>query len=263
MVHVREDMTGWIMSEHGIPDSRLTVIKRVEDYIQPSGRRVPQYLCKCNCGSGKEIISTSHRIKNGTTKSCGCLHKEAVTKTGKNNKKYNDYDYSREYGVGYCHNTGNEFYFDWEDFELIKDYCWYDVVHTKNNYHSLRAYNKETKTYITMHQLLGCDGYDHEDRNPLNNRRNNLRNATQQENRWNSSIRKNNTSGVIGVCFDNSTNKWTAAITNNYKTTELGRYQNKEDAIKARLNAEERYYGEFAPQRHLFEQYGIETNNVS
>ena len=68
MVHVREDMTGWIMSEHGIPDSRLTVIKRVEDHIQPGGRRVPQYLCKCNCGSSKEVISTSHRIKNGTTK---------------------------------------------------------------------------------------------------------------------------------------------------------------------------------------------------
>ena len=29
------DMTGWVMKEHGIPDSRLTVIKRTEDYIAP------------------------------------------------------------------------------------------------------------------------------------------------------------------------------------------------------------------------------------
>ena len=29
------------------------------------------------------------------------------------------------------------------------------------------------------------------------------------------------------------------------------------EAIKARLNAELKYYGEFAPQRHLFQEYEI------
>ena len=36
-----------------------------------------------------------------------------------------------------------------------------------------------------------------------------------------------------------------------------------EDAIKARLEAEKKYFGEFAPQRHLFEQYGITQQNDS
>ena len=27
MVKVKEDMTGWIMSEHGVPESRWTVIR--------------------------------------------------------------------------------------------------------------------------------------------------------------------------------------------------------------------------------------------
>ena len=31
----------------------------------------------------------------------------------------------------------------------------------------------------------------------------------------------------------------------------------KKDAIIARLKAEKEHYGEFAPQRHLFAQYGI------
>ena len=31
----------------------------------------------------------------------------------------------------------------------------------------------------------------------------------------------------------------------------------KEDAIKARLMAEKKYFGYFAPQRHLFEEYGV------
>jgi hypothetical protein len=41
-------------------------------------------------------------------------------------------------------------------------------------------------------------------------------------------------------------------------------YYLKDDAVKARLKAELEYFGsEFAPQRHLFAQYGIETNNAS
>lgn len=35
------------------------------------------------------------------------------------------------------------------------------------------------------------------------------------------------------------------------------RFDNKEDAIRARLQAEKEYFGEFAPQRHLFEEHGI------
>lgn len=43
----------------------------------------------------------------------------------------------------------------------------------------------------------------------------------------------------------------------NRKTIYLGVFNNKEDAIKARLQAENKYFGEFAPQRRLFSQYGI------
>jgi hypothetical protein len=34
--------------------------------------------------------------------------------------------------------------------------------------------------------------------------------------------------------------------------------EDKKSAIVARLRAEKEYYGVFAPQRHLFEEYGIE-----
>lgn len=55
--------------------------------------------------------------------------------------------------------------------------------------------------------------------------------------------------------------KWEAYIQLNKKRKSLGYFNNKEDAIKARLEAEAIYYKEFAPQRHLFEQYGIEVDN--
>jgi hypothetical protein len=52
-----------------------------------------------------------------------------------------------------------------------------------------------------------------------------------------------------------------ASINVNKKICWLGRYLNKKDAIVARLQAEAKYYGEFAPQQHLYEQYGITTQN--
>ena len=34
-------------------------------------------------------------------------------------------------------------------------------------------------------------------------------------------------------------------------------FDNKDDAIKARLIAEKKYFGDFAPQKHLYEKYNI------
>lgn len=36
------------------------------------------WLCKCDCGNEKKVITKF--LRNGTTKSCGCLHKEVVSK---------------------------------------------------------------------------------------------------------------------------------------------------------------------------------------
>lgn len=63
-------------------------------------------------------------------------------------KKYNRYDLNLKdehglYGVGYCFNTGHEFYFDMDDYDKIKDYCWSEDK-TKN-YSRVRAYDRNTK----------------------------------------------------------------------------------------------------------------------
>lgn len=70
------NMTGWIMSEHGVPDSKLTVIKEVEPHITTGGIHQIQYLCKCSCGN--EIIVRGAYLRSGNTKSCGCLSKEKL-----------------------------------------------------------------------------------------------------------------------------------------------------------------------------------------
>ena len=58
-------------------------------------------------------------------------------------------------------------------------------------------------------------------------------------------IRKNNTSGVTGVDWHPSANKWKASICFKGKRHYLGCYENFEDAVKARKMAEERYHDSF------------------
>lgn len=70
------DMTGWVMSEHGVPDSRLTVIEEAEPHFTSSGNRQVQWRCRCNCG--KEVIVRGVNLRNGNTKSCGCLATELI-----------------------------------------------------------------------------------------------------------------------------------------------------------------------------------------
>ena len=52
---------------------------------------------------------------------------------------------------------------------------------------------------------------------------------------------KNSTSGVIGVTFHNKNKSWNARINHDGKRIHLGAFKNKEDAIKARRDAEIKY----------------------
>jgi hypothetical protein len=84
---------------------------------------------------------------------------------------------------------------------------------------------------------------DHIDRNSNNNRWNNLRVVTHTENIWNSSMRKDNKSGYIGVRHDRST--WIARIRINGKDKYLGSFPNPEEASLAYKAALQRVRGHF------------------
>ncbi len=77
MVKVKEDMTGWVMAEHGVPESKLTVLEQTDDYVSPSGQREARWLCQCLCGS-KPVAIRQNALKYGRTLSCGCMQKETV-----------------------------------------------------------------------------------------------------------------------------------------------------------------------------------------
>lgn len=238
---------------------RLVVIKRVEDYISPKGYCEPQWLCECSCVKHKQIIVRRSSLKSGLVKSCGCLRIESTSINNKQKRKINEYNLSGEYGVGYCSNTGNEFYFDLEDYDKIKDYCWRE--HTgKTGAKTLVAYDCKSKKQIKMTTLLGLTNYDHENRNRLDNRKINLRHASKNDNARNHNKYANNTSGFTGVSWRKDKQMWSAYIIIDGKQNHIGYFINKEDAIIARLKAEAKHFGlYFAPQRHLFEKYKIIT----
>jgi len=56
---------------------------------------------------------------------------------------------------------------------------------------------------------------------------------------------KNNKSGVKGVFWDKSRNQWHAKIKFKYKDYDLGRFYDKNEAIKIRREAEKNLYGTF------------------
>lgn len=172
-------------------------------------------------------------------------------------KNYNKYRIEGDMVIGKSSNTDDEFFVDLCDFDKIKDISW-SVLIRNNGMKELCGWNPEEKRTTRMHVVLGFLGYDHIDRNELNNRRSNLRPATIQEQIWNRSKSKNTTSSVVGVSYYAKQGKWVAELSYNYKRVFRKFFNTEEEAILARLNAEIEYIPlEFAPNRHLFEQYGI------
>lgn len=257
------DMTGWVMSEHGVPDSRLTVIKQDKsaEYIG----RGAFWVCECSCEEHNMITAHGAHIRRGETKSCGCLAKERIIDFNKEEKsKRNKYseklcDEYGEYYIGWTTNTNKEFYVDADDYDLIKDYCW--TEHILHGYHALESRESDSTKVIRMHYLIVGKNFDHKDRNPLNNRKYNLRKPGKCGNAQNHSVRKDNSTGISGVNFNKRSGCYVARIQADNKRINLGSFYSLEDAIVSRLNAEVEYYGEFAPQKHLFEQYGITIQN--
>lgn len=245
-------MNGYSLDLIGERFGRLVVVRRAEDKVfKTSGKHKSQWYCDCDCGTKNKIILGAS-LTSGAVQSCGCLHREVAYETAKtkisHGKKYNRYDLSGEYGIGYDSN-GKEFWFDLEDYDLIKDICWY---RNPRDY-ILGHVVGDNKRAIKMHQLiLNMDEDDQEhivdhiysDRK-FDNRKSNLRITTQQNNTKNRVRPSNNTSGKTGVSWNKENGKWHAYIGVDGRQICLGYYDDIQEAINVRINAEKKFFGEF------------------
>jgi hypothetical protein len=132
------------------------------------------------------------------------------------------------------------------DVPLIDGVNW--VVH-KNPAGNIYARRGRHPNYIYMHRvILNCADdmqADHIDCDGLNNRKCNLREATNAQNSSNKRVYKNNTSNFKGVHFYKRTFKWQSYIRVNFLKKHLGYFSTPEEAHAAYCEASAKYHGEF------------------
>jgi hypothetical protein len=187
------------------------------------------WLCRCDCGNTK-IVSVAN-LKSGQTKSCGCLHNIDAKKKM----------LAREEKEGRISLVGNKY----GSLTVLKNK--YDDVISKT---WLCQCDCGKILEVPEQQLLkgtfnscGC-------KNRENSKINVGKYVGRVDGTMVSVIKSNkissaNTSGVRGVSYHKKSSTWHAYIGFKGKLYELGYYRDRNDAVSARKNAEEKLYGEF------------------
>jgi len=129
---------------------------------------------------------------------------------------------------------------DDDDFEFLNQWKWYLL---STGYAVRDIGGGKNKKTILMHNLIMGNRQkgkevDHQDRNKLNNTRKNLRMVTRSENIINSGLRSDSTSGYRGVNWYKNYKSWRVRITKDGKTTLIGYFKSKSEAINRRKQAE-------------------------
>lgn len=130
---------------------------------------------------------------------------------------------------------------DLESAKLVSVHKWHLG---KNGYVTSRIEGK----LILLHRFLlnpkSREVVDHINRDRLDNRMHNLRVVSNSLNGFNKGRQSNNTSGYVGIRWISKENKWWSRIMVNQKTYHLGYFDDIADAVKAREDAEIKYFGE-------------------
>lgn len=103
--------------------------------------------------------------------------------------------------------------------------------------------------WLWVHGVYPEYDIDHEDRNPLDNRLTNLREATRAQNIYNQGARKHSSTGLKGIVLRANKTYWARIRAGNGKRYSLGLYKDPEHAAAAYRIAAAALHGEFAGER--------------
>lgn len=130
------------------------------------------------------------------------------------------------------------------DYDDLIKYRWYGHKSQRGNVYAINRNSIDgRKTTLRMHRVIlklppavfdrEKREVDHIDGNTLNNKKENLRIVTHQQNCWNSKKIKDSISPYKGVCFDCRRSLWYSRIRFNGKNKFLGYFKTEKEAAHA------------------------------
>lgn len=188
------------------------------------------YECRCDCGTIKEIYYRS--ITTGASQSCGCLRSEqrkenVMDLTGRRFGKLLvlSRDDANKHG-------GNHYWICECDCGNRKSIRGTSLVR-ENGTRSCGCDQRKVATEIGKNTIVA---------NSARQIETNVAFHTNFQVIANNKLPKNNTSGHKGVWWDKNRGMWQAYIQVQGKRVHLGRYGKLEDAVAARIRAEDEYF---------------------
>lgn len=212
---------------------RFGKLVAVESVARDKYRRAV-WLFRCDCGN--TMYGTSKSVIHGKKTDCGC--EKRLTRINWHWKN----PYRIENGIAHVvvGSNGETMICDAEDWERLSHSVW------RINQHGYALGRIAGKVKVFSRCVADCpDGMqvDHINRDPLDNRKCNLRIVTQFENSLNKKLRVENISGMTGVTWEPRTKKWRVQITKDGRSNWIGRFADVSEAKAARLKAEIQYFG--------------------
>ena len=112
-----------------------------------------------------------------------------------------------------------------------------------------KSYRAHRLAWLYVYGFMPTNQIDHINGNKSDNRICNLREVTNQQNQFNSPVRKDNKSGIKGVHWHKKQSKWVANLHINGKQKQLGSFDNLEEAEKVISEARKLHHGEFSREK--------------
>jgi len=210
----------------------LTVVNRASERASNGG---VSFICDCECGKRGHIVRSDNLKK---ARSCGCLRQsrrgEVLTQTRLKELLH----YNPETGVfvwrvtrpGPATSSGSA-----------------GATNDKGYWHISvdgRVYKAHRLAWLYCYGQFPNGRLDHKDRNSLNNRIANLREATPNQNNVNSKTQRTSRTGLKGVGQRDS-RRWVTRVQHNGNRFYIGTFNNVEEAYIARYISAKSLHGEF------------------